>query len=62
MMPKMVSTPMPRKIMTVTTLMSAIQYSVSPYTRTEAMLSRKIMHKNSRLQPQAGMKLRSGSQ
>ena len=48
--------------MTVTTLMSAIQYSVSPYTRTEAMLSRKIMHKNSRLQPQAGMKLRSGSQ
>ena len=61
-MPKMVSTPIVKNRMTVTTLTSAIQYSVSPYTRTEAVLRAKMMAKNIRLQPQVGISSRSGAQ
>ena len=58
----MVSVPMPRNTTTVTTLISAIQYSVSPYTRTEAVFNAKMMARNSRLQAQVGISSRSGCQ
>ena len=57
----MVSVPMPRNTTTVTTLISANQYSDSPNARTDSRFNSKISPKNSKLQPHGGIK-RIGSQ
>ncbi|MNK93777.1 hypothetical protein D3C87_1139520 [compost metagenome] len=54
MMPKIISTPTPRKTTTVTTLISANQYSASPKPRTENALSANISVRKPALQAMPG--------
>src|SRR5699024_6190322 len=53
--PRIVSRPIPIKIITVTTLINANQYSLSPYTLTDNAFSPNIIIKNKQLQLHAGI-------
>ena len=55
MIPSIVNKPITIKIITVTTLIKANQYSLSPYTLTDKEFNAKIITKNIQLQTQAGI-------